>query len=56
MRRGIGEDPGWDVPARIWITNMPKCGEELQAKKRMRVTNARSKTVALAVKWKAQKI
>ena len=35
MSACIEEDPGWSVPACIWVTNALKCGEGVQDKKRL---------------------
>ena len=49
IRAGIEEDPGWDDPALVWVTNVPACGEGVQGKK------CSLKNVTLAVNWKVQK-
>ena len=33
MRAGIEVDSGWDVPACIWATNMPKFVDGVQGKR-----------------------
>ena len=48
-REDIEKDLGWGVPARIWVTIVPNCGEGVQGKKMPGSEKRSLKTMVLAV-------